>query len=70
MPDARAKLLMVDDEVSIRTSLSQIFSTLGYCVRSTADGFIALSDNRQTSFSNAPHAGEQVAREDNHSTAS
>ena len=47
MPDARAKLLIVDDEVSIRTSLSQIFSTLGYCVRSAADGFTALSDIRQ-----------------------
>ena len=47
MPDARVKLLIVDDEVSIRTSLSQIFSTLGYCVRSAADGFSALSDIRQ-----------------------
>ena len=47
MHDARVKLLIVDDEVSIRSSLSQIFSTLGYCVRSAADGFSALSDIRQ-----------------------
>jgi CheY-like chemotaxis protein len=47
MPDARVKLLIVDDEASIRTSLSQLFSALGYCVRSAADGFSALSDIRQ-----------------------
>lgn len=46
MPDAKAKLLIVDDEVSIRTSFSQIFSELGYCVRSAADGLSALSDIR------------------------
>jgi CheY-like chemotaxis protein len=47
MPDTKAKLLIVDDEASIRTSLSQIFSALGYCVQSAADGFSALSDIRQ-----------------------
>jgi|ERR1035441_831091 CheY-like chemotaxis protein len=46
MPDSRAKLLIIDDEVSIRTSLSQIFSELGYCVRYAADGLSALSDIR------------------------
>jgi len=47
MPDARVKFLIVDDEVSIRTSLSQIFSALGYCVRSAAEGFSVLLDIRQ-----------------------
>jgi CheY-like chemotaxis protein len=44
MPDTRVKLLIVDDEVSIRTCLSQLFSALGYCVRSAADGHSALSE--------------------------
>ncbi len=47
MSDARVKLLIVDDEVSIRTSLSQLFSELGYCVRSASDGRSALSDALQ-----------------------
>jgi len=46
MHDARVKLLIVDDEVSIRTSLSQLFSELGYCVRSATDGRSALSEIR------------------------
>jgi CheY-like chemotaxis protein len=44
MPNAKVKLLIVDDEVSIRTSLSELFSALGYCVRSATDGRSALSE--------------------------
>jgi CheY-like chemotaxis protein len=44
MPNAEVKLLIVDDEVSIRTSLSELFSALGYCVRSAGDGRSALSE--------------------------
>jgi CheY-like chemotaxis protein len=44
MPDAKAKLLIVDDEMSLRRSLSQIYSIFGYSVRSAGDGFEALSE--------------------------
>jgi CheY-like chemotaxis protein len=47
MSDVRLKLLIVDDEVSIRESLSQLFSIVGYCVRSAEDGVFALSKIRQ-----------------------
>jgi CheY-like chemotaxis protein len=47
MPDAKVKLLIVDDEVSIRTSLSLIFTGSGHSVRSSADGFSALFEIRQ-----------------------
>jgi len=47
MPDGQSEGLIVDDEVSIRTSLSQLFSALGYCVRSAADGRSALSEIRR-----------------------
>jgi CheY-like chemotaxis protein len=47
MPETRVKLLIVDDEVSIRTSLSLIFSELGYCVRSAGDGYSALLEIQQ-----------------------
>jgi CheY-like chemotaxis protein len=43
MPNAKVKLLIVDDELSLRTSLSQIFSTLRYDVQSAEDGFSALA---------------------------
>jgi PleD family two-component response regulator len=46
MPDAKVKLLIVDDEVSIRTSLSLIFTGSGHSVRSSADGFSALFEIR------------------------
>jgi CheY-like chemotaxis protein len=46
MPDAKIKLLIVDDEVSIRTSLSLIFTGSGHSVRSSADGFSALFEIR------------------------
>jgi CheY-like chemotaxis protein len=47
MYDVRLKLLIVDDEVSLRESLSQLFSVLGFCVRSAEDGISALSEIRQ-----------------------
>ena len=47
MPNARRNLLIVDDDDSIRISLSLIFSELGYRVRSCPDGFSALSEARK-----------------------
>ena len=47
MPNAKVKLLIVDDQPSIRMSLSQIFIASGKCVRSAVDGFSALSEIRQ-----------------------
>jgi DNA-binding NtrC family response regulator len=44
MPDTRGSLLIVDDDESIRVSLSLIFSALGYRVRSGEDGFSALAE--------------------------
>lgn len=38
------KLLIVDDEASIRASLSNIFMGRGYQVRSSADAFSALNE--------------------------
>lgn len=43
LPDAKVKLLVVDDDPSIRTSLSQIFTMSGLDVRSADSGFAALS---------------------------
>jgi CheY-like chemotaxis protein len=43
MPSSKPKLLIVDDEPSIRTTLSLIFTELGYSVRSASDGFAALA---------------------------
>lgn len=43
---AQIKLLIVDDELLIRTSLSHIFTRLGHSVRSAADGFSALVEIR------------------------
>ncbi len=47
MPNAKAQLLIVDDEPSIRMSLSQIFTASGHNVRSAADGFSALYEIRR-----------------------
>jgi CheY-like chemotaxis protein len=47
MPQANVKLLIVDDELSTRTLLSQIFSELGHSGRSAEDGFSALFEIRQ-----------------------
>jgi CheY-like chemotaxis protein len=46
MPDAKVKLLIVDDEVSLRSSLAQIFTAFGHSVRSAEDGFSALAQIR------------------------
>ena len=46
MLDKSAKLLIVDEDASIRTSLSLIFSELGYRVRTGGNGFSALSEIR------------------------
>jgi CheY-like chemotaxis protein len=42
MPVRQAKLLIVDDEPSIRLSLSQLLTEHGYSVRSADDGLSAL----------------------------
>ncbi|HTF65061.1 MAG TPA: response regulator, partial [Edaphobacter sp.] len=47
MPQAKVKLLIVDDEPSTRMSLSHIFTDLEYSVRSAADGFTALFEIRR-----------------------
>jgi CheY-like chemotaxis protein len=46
MPDTKLKLLIVDDESSIRTSLSCLLTEIGYCVRTADDGFSALAEIR------------------------
>jgi CheY-like chemotaxis protein len=43
MPTINRKLLIVDDEVLLRSSLSQIFTTFGYSARTAEDGFAALA---------------------------
>jgi CheY-like chemotaxis protein len=47
MPDPKINLLIVDDNAPLRSSLSQIFITLGHTVRSVEDGFSALVEIRQ-----------------------
>ena len=42
----KLKLLIVDDEVSLRTSLFQIFTAFGYSVKSAEDGISALAEIR------------------------
>ena len=46
MPDTKLRLLVVDDEPSLRTSLSLVLRELGYEVRSAGNGFSALSEIR------------------------
>jgi CheY-like chemotaxis protein len=41
-------LLIVDDDASIRNTLTLIFSELGYCVRSASDGLSALALCRES----------------------
>ena len=48
MPEDSIKLLIVDDEPSIRTTLAQIFARMGHSVRSAEDGFSALAQIRET----------------------
>jgi CheY-like chemotaxis protein len=47
MPQAKVRLLIVDDEPSTRMLLSHVFAELGYSVRSAKDGFSALFEIRQ-----------------------
>jgi CheY-like chemotaxis protein len=47
MPEDKASLLIVDDEPSIRSLLSQILTENGYSVRSAADGLSALDEIRR-----------------------
>jgi DNA-binding NtrC family response regulator len=44
MPNSPATLLIVDDEPSIRESLSQVLTEIGYRVRSAEDGSSALRE--------------------------
>jgi CheY-like chemotaxis protein len=45
--DPLANLLIVDDEPSIRNSMSQVLVEIGYSVRSAEDGFTALVQLRE-----------------------
>jgi CheY-like chemotaxis protein len=47
MPETRLRLLVVDDEPALRTSLSIVLRELGYDVRSAENGFSALSEIRK-----------------------
>ncbi len=47
MPNVKPTLLIVDDEASIRISLSHVFTEFGHSVRSAADGFAALIEIRR-----------------------
>jgi len=46
MPDTKINLLIVDDDPSLRASLSQIFQQFGHIVQSAEDGFSALREIR------------------------
>jgi CheY-like chemotaxis protein len=46
MPNTKARLLIVDDEPSIRMSLSLVLHEIGYFVRTAADGLSALGELR------------------------
>jgi CheY-like chemotaxis protein len=46
MSDAKARILVVDDELSIRTSLSLLLGEIGYSVSTAEDGFSALASLR------------------------
>jgi len=47
MPMPINQLLIVDDDVEIRTTLSQVFLQMGYRVRVASDGFTALAQMRE-----------------------
>ena len=47
MSEAKTGVLIVEDESSLRSSLSQVFTMLGYGVRSAADGIMALLEIRK-----------------------
>jgi CheY-like chemotaxis protein len=46
MPATQAKLLIVDDEPSVRLSLSNVLAEVGYSVRTAEDGLSALCEIR------------------------
>jgi CheY-like chemotaxis protein len=46
MAYSKAKILVVDDEQTIRSSMAMILTQIGYQVRSAADGFSALIEMR------------------------
>jgi CheY-like chemotaxis protein len=46
MPSSKVKLLIVDDDVALRMSLSELFTELGHSARSAEDGFSGLSEIR------------------------
>jgi CheY-like chemotaxis protein len=46
MPRAKEKLLIVDDELSIRESLSFVLTGIGYSVRAAENGISALAEMR------------------------
>jgi len=47
MPETQTSLLIVDDEPSVRTSMSRVLTAIGYEVRSAEDGFSALAEIRK-----------------------
>jgi CheY-like chemotaxis protein len=47
MPDTHIRILIVDDEPSIRISMSRLLTELGYHARSAAEGFSALREIRE-----------------------
>jgi CheY-like chemotaxis protein len=47
MSNSKARLLIVDDEPSIRISLSQVLTEIGYRVRCAEDGYSALMELRE-----------------------
>ncbi len=47
MLDVGTSIFIVEDEPSVRTSLAQVFTALGYRARSAADGLAALIAMRQ-----------------------
>jgi CheY-like chemotaxis protein len=49
MPDARVKVLIVDDKANIRKTMCLILAEIGYNVSSATDGFSALREIRRES---------------------
>lgn len=47
MSDSKARILIVDDEVSIRTSLSMLLGEMGHPTNTAEDGFSALASMRK-----------------------
>lgn len=47
MPETQTRLLIVDDEPSVRASIAKVLAAVGYQVRSAEDGFSALAEMRK-----------------------